>query len=47
MYLDTIESLQTFNVQSLKKKKKNPINSNSNYRREMELQPVNMDYWLL
>ena len=35
-------------VQSVKKKKLNtPINSNTNYRREMKLVLINMDYSLL
>ena len=36
--------------QSVKKEKKKrniPNNSNTNYRREMELVPINMDYYLL
>ena len=32
--------------QSKKKKKTTPINSNANYRREMKLVPINMDYYL-
>ena len=32
---------------SKKKKRNNPINSSTNYRREMKLEPLNMDYCLL
>ena len=36
-------------IQSVKKKKKQstPINFNTNYRRQMKLIPINMDYCLL
>ena len=34
-------------VQLAKKKRKTPINSNTNYRREIKLIPINMDYCLL
>ena len=42
--------LKVTNVQSQKKKKKkrnNPTNSNTNYRREMKLVPIIVDYCLL
>ena len=32
------------NVQSVKNKRKTPINSNANYRKEMKLVPINMNY---
>ena len=35
------------NAQSANKKKITPINSNTNYRRETKLAPINMDYCLL
>ena len=36
-----------YDAQSVKKKGTPPINSVTNYRREMKLIPINMDYSLL